>query len=154
MRKKRRRILRPERGIAVYPEYSGVVVSKGETVRMDLTLENQGRKDETIDVMISNIPKGWKATLKGGSFLVSGMYVPNGKTRTLALTLEPDKSLGLGTYDFQIDAKTTDGKFTSTQPLSVTVKPRTEVAEDIQLTTSYPVLRGSPTQSLNSPWKS
>ena len=57
--------LRPERGIAVYPEYSGVVVSRGETVKMDLTLENKGRADETIDVKISTIPKGWKATLKG-----------------------------------------------------------------------------------------
>ena len=56
--------LRPERGIAVYPEYSGVIVSKGETVRMDLTLENKGRTDETIDVKISTIPKGWKATLE------------------------------------------------------------------------------------------
>ena len=136
--------LRPERGIAVYPEYSGVTVSKGETVRLDLTLENQGRKDETIDVTISKIPKEWKATLKGGSYMVSGMYVPNGKTRNLALTLEPEKSVGVGTYQFVIDSKTADGKFTSTQTLTVTVKPRTEVAEDIQLTTSYPVLRGQP----------
>jgi hypothetical protein len=41
--------LRPERGIAVFPEFSGVIVSKGETVRMDLILENKGRTDETID---------------------------------------------------------------------------------------------------------
>ena len=141
---KEKKDLRPERGIAVYPEYSGVVVSKGETVRMDLTLENKGRTDETIDVAISKVPKEWKAILKGGSYMVSGMYVPNGKTRTLALALEPEKSVGLGHYQFQIDAKTADGKFTSTQTLTVTVKPRTEVAEDIQLTTSYPVLRGQP----------
>lgn len=136
--------LRPERGIAVYPEYSGVTVAKGETVRLDLTLENQGRKDETIDVTISKIPKEWKASLKGGSYAVSGMYVPNGKTRTLALTLEPEKSAGLGTFQFQIDGKTADGKFTSTQTVTVTVQPRTQVSEDIQLTTSYPVLRGQP----------
>ena len=139
-----RRDLRPERGIAVYPEYSGVTVSKGETVRLDLTLENQGRKDETIDVTISKIPKEWKASLKGGSYMVSGMYVPNGKTRTLGLTLEPEKTVGIGTYQFQIDGKTGDGKLTSSQTLTVSVKPRAQVAEDIQLTTSYPVLRGQP----------
>ena len=133
---------RPERGITVYPEFSGITVTRGETVRMDLTLENKGRTDETIDVEISKIPKGWKASLRGGSFMVSGLFVPNGKTRTLALSLEPDKSIGPATYDFQIDGKTGDGKFTSTQKLAVTVQEKTAGPEDIQVTTSYPVIRG------------
>jgi uncharacterized membrane protein len=134
--------LRPDRGIVVFTEYSGVTVPKGEAIKMELTLENKGRKDETIDVKISTIPKGWKATLKGGSYLVSGMFVPNGKSRNLALNLEPDKTLGPGTYDFQFDAKTDDGKFTSTHKLAVTVQERTPGLDDIQITTSYPVLRG------------
>jgi len=134
--------LRPERGIVVFTEYSGVTVPKGEAVKMDLTLENKGRKDETIDVKISTIPKGWKATLKGGSYLVSGMFVPNGKSKNLALNLEPDKTLGPGTYDFQFDAQTEDRKFTSTHKLAVTVQERTPGLDDIQITTSYPVLRG------------
>jgi len=134
--------LRPERGIAIYPEYSAVTIPKGESVKMDLTLENKGRKDETIDVKISTIPKGWKATLKGGSYLVSGMFVSNGKSRNLALSLEPDKTVAAGTYDFQFDAKTDDGKFTSTHKLAVTAQERTPGLDDIQITTSYPVLRG------------
>ena len=134
--------LRPERGIAIYPEYSAVTIPKGESVKMDLTLENKGRKDETIDVKISTIPKGWKATLKGGSYLVSGMFVSNGKSRNLALNLEPDKTVGPGTYDFQFDAQTDDGKFTSTHKLALAVQERTPGLDDIQITTSYPVLRG------------
>jgi len=134
--------LRPERGIAIYTEYAGVVVSKGETVKMDLTLENKGRTDETIDVKISTIPKGWKATLKGAAYTVTGMYVPNGKSRNLALNLEPDKTVGVGAYDFQFNARTEDGKFTSTHKLTVTVQEKTVGAEDLMATTSYPVLRG------------
>jgi uncharacterized membrane protein len=134
--------LRPERGIAIYPEYSAVTIPKGESVKMDLTLENKGRKDETIAVKISTIPKGWKATLKGGSYLVSGMFVSNGKSRNLALSLEPDKTVGPGTYDFEFDAQTDDGKFTSAHKLAVTVQERTPGLDDIQITTSYPVLRG------------
>jgi len=134
--------LRPERSIAVYPEYSIVAIPKGETVRMDLTLENKGRTDETIDVKISAIPKGWKAMMKGGTYLVSGMFVSNGKSRNLALTLEPDKSVGPGTYVFQFDAQTADGKFTSSHKLNVTVQERVAGVDDIQITTSYPVLRG------------
>jgi len=139
---KEKKDLRPERGIAVYPEFSTVSVAKGETVRMDLTLENKGRADETIDVKISTVPKGWKATMKGGSYLVAGMYVANGKSRNLSLNLEPDKSIGPGAYTFQFDAQSADGKFTSTHKLTVTVQERIPGADDIQITTSYPVLRG------------
>jgi uncharacterized membrane protein len=134
--------LRPERGIAVYTEYSVVTVPKGESVKMDLILDNKGRTDETIDVKISTIPKGWKASLKGGSYLVGGLFVPNGKTKNLSLDLEPDKAMGLGTYVFQLDAKTEDSKFTATHKLTVNVQERIAGADDIQLTTSYPVLRG------------
>ena len=134
--------LRPERGIAVFTEYSGVVVPRGETVRMDLIVENKGRTDETVDVKISSIPKGWKATLKGGSYVVSGLYVPNGKSKNLALTLEPDKTLTPGSYPFEFDAQTADGKFASKSKVNVTVQERTAGLEDIQITTSYPVLRG------------
>ena len=134
--------LRPERGIAVYPEYSGVVVSRGEAVRMELTLENKGRTDETINVKISTVPKGWKASMKGAAYSVTGLYVPNGKSRNVSLNLEPDKSVGPGTYGFQFDAQTLDGKFTSSQKLTVEVQERVAGADDIQITTSYPVLRG------------
>jgi uncharacterized membrane protein len=134
--------LRPERGIAVYTEYSGVTVPRGETVKMDLILENKGRTDEVIDVKVSTIPKGWKATLKGGSYLVGGLYVANGKTKNLSMELEPDKSMGTGAYVFQFDAKTEDGKFTASYKLTVNVQERIPGADDIQITTSYPVLRG------------
>ena len=134
--------LRPERGIVVYPEYSGVTVPRGEAVKMDLTLENKGRTDETIDVKVSTIPKGWKASLRGGSFLVTGMFVSNGKSRSLALSLEPDKSVGLETFVFQIDGQTSDGKFTSSHKLTVTVQEKTVGSEDIQITTVYPEYSG------------
>src|SRR5512143_174621 len=142
MAQEEKKDLRPERGIAVFPEFSGVIVPKGEAVRMDLILENKGRTDESIDVKISTIPKGWKATLKGGSYVVSGIYVPNGKTKNLALALEPDKTIVPGDYAFQFDARTADGKFTFSNKLNVTVQQRTAGLEDIQITTSYPVLRG------------
>src|SRR5512136_1709563 len=114
--------LRPERGIAVYTEYSGVTVPRGESVKMDLILEDKGRTDEVIDVKVSTIPNGWRATLKGGSYLVGGLYVANGKTKNLSMELEPDKSMSTGAYVFQFDAKTEDGKFTASYKLTVNVQ--------------------------------
>ncbi|MBU1183614.1 MAG: hypothetical protein KJ663_00320 [Proteobacteria bacterium] len=133
---------RPERGIAVYTEYSGVSVARGETVQMDLTLENKGRRDENIDVRIVSAAKGWKATLKGARYQVTGMVVPDGKAKTLALNLEPEKGIGPGKYAFQFEAKTADGQLTSSHTLTVNVQERTLGADNIQVIVSYPVLRG------------
>jgi uncharacterized membrane protein len=133
---------RPERGIGIYTEYSGVAVTKGETVRMDLILDNKGRRDEAIDVGLADIPKGWKVSLKGGSYSASGAFVAAGKTRNLSLSLEPDKSVGLGKYEFRFNAKSQDGEQSAAFKLTVTVQERTPGSSDVLITTSYPVLRG------------
>lgn len=134
--------LRPERGIAVYTEYSGIFVARGESVRMDLTAENKGKTDENIGLKISTIPKGWKASIKAPNYTVNSVPVPGGKSRTLTFSAEPEKGVGLGTYLFQIDAQTEDRKFTSFQKVEVTVREKAPISEEIQVTTSYPVLRG------------
>ncbi|MDA8125779.1 MAG: NEW3 domain-containing protein [Deltaproteobacteria bacterium] len=133
---------RPERGIALYTDYTAVSVARGETVQMELILENKGRTDENIDVRIVSAAKDWKASLKGARYQVSGMYVPEGKSKTLALTLEPAKGVGPGKYQFQFEGKTADGKFTVNHALTVNVQERTAGADNIQVTAAYPVLRG------------
>jgi uncharacterized membrane protein len=132
----------PERGIAIYTEYSGIFASLGETVRMDLTADNKGKKDENIILALSVVPKDWKASLKGPNYTVTSITVPGRKTRSLTFNAEPPKGSKPGEYEFQIDARTEDGKFTSSQKINVTVRQKTVVAEDMLVTTSYPVLKG------------
>ena len=134
---------RPARGIAIYSEFSGVVVPVGESVRMDLTVENKGRQDEVVALKLTSVPKGWKASLKGGSFTVTGVAVPDGKTRTLSFSAEPDKGLSPATYEFGIEGVTADGKLKANYTIGVTSRERSRLGgDDIQITTSYPVLRG------------
>ncbi len=134
---------RPERGIAIYSDYSGVVVPVGEGVRMDLTVENKGKRDETVGMKLVSVPKGWKASLRGGSFTVTGVSVPDGKTRTLAFSAEPEKGVGPGTYAFEIQGTTADEKLNANYTITVITRERSRMGtEDIQVTTSYPVLRG------------
>jgi uncharacterized membrane protein len=134
---------RPERGIAIYSDYSGVVVPVGEGVRMDLTVENKGKRDENIALKLASVPKGWRASLKGGNFTITGVSVPDGKTRTLAFSAEPEKGIGPGTYLFEIQGVTADQKLTANYTITVITRERSRMGtEDIQVTTSYPVLRG------------
>jgi uncharacterized membrane protein len=133
---------RPDRGIAVYTDYTGIEVAAGENVQLELTLENKGRTDENIDVSLTEIAQGWKAILKGVRYQVTGMYVPAGKVKTLTLSLDPGKSIGTGRYLFRFEAKTVDGRFNANHALSVNVQPRKTGVENIQVNAAYPVLRG------------
>jgi len=134
---------RPERGIAIYSDYSGVVVPVGEGVRMDLTVENKGKRDENIALKLTSVPKGWRASLKGGNFTVTGVAIPDGKSRTLAFSADPEKGMGPGIYAFEIQGASADGKLTANYTIAVATQERSRMGtEDIQVTTSYPVLRG------------
>jgi uncharacterized membrane protein len=138
---------RPERGVSAYTEYSQVTVPVGETVRMDLTIENRGRRDEIVNVKLPSVPAGWKATIKGGQYAVAGVPVTPDKPRVLTFTAEPEKSVRPGTYRFEIAAATADNAHTLSQPVVVTVQERKAgPGGDLQISTSYPVLRG-PTDS-------
>lgn len=135
---------RPERGIAVFTEYSQLVIPLGENLRMDLTVENKGRRDEVVSVTFASVPRGWKASIKGGQFAVSGVPVVTEKSRVLAFVAEPDRGLPPGTYTFQIEGATADRALTVSQQVIVTTEERRAAAGgELQIATSYPVLRGA-----------
>ena len=135
----------PPRHILVAPEYPSVVVPEGESVSVDLTVRNGGRQGETIDISMPTVPKGWKAWIKTYSFKVSGVFVESDSSKSLTIKAEPEKGTGVGTYVFPIRAKTRDGRLASASELIVTVEEKEKEekkAEGINITTSYPVLKG------------
>ncbi|HBF42621.1 MAG TPA: hypothetical protein DDW42_03135 [Desulfobacteraceae bacterium] len=134
----------PARGISVSPEYTGVVISQDENVSIDLDITNKGRRDEDIDLMVTSIPKGWKAWIKTYSFGVTGVHIKSDKSKKLTLRAEPGVDVIRGKHAFIIKAQTRDGKLTSTCRVIITVKGKKQEkkSKDINIITSYPVLTG------------
>lgn len=134
----------PQRQISVAPEYTAITVPEGEEVSVDLTVANQGKQDEFIDLSLTQVPKGWKARIKTYSFDVSGLFVPSDKSKSLSLKAEAEEGTGPGKYVFGIKGQTQDGKLVSTSHVTVTVreKDKEKKSKGVNLTTSYPVLRG------------
>ena len=134
----------PPRALNVVPEYPNVVVPEEEDVSVDVVVRNGGRQGETVDLSISPVAEGWKAWFKTYSFKIGGVYVESDSTKTVSLKAEPEKGTGPGTYVFPIKARTRDGQLTSTSELIITVEGKKEEKKSIgiNITTSYPVLRG------------
>ncbi len=135
---------RPERAIDVSPEYPGVVVPQGEEVRLDLVLTNRGKRPETVLIDLPEVPEGWTARLKSYKFEVTGAHVPEDDTKRITFLVEPGDEVGPGEYSFPVEARTEDGRLTSSALLKVTVTEKEEAVKtkDVTITTSYPVLRG------------
>jgi uncharacterized membrane protein len=134
----------PPRGISVAPEYSGVIVSQGEDVSVDLKVINKGRQDEIIELALPSVPEGWTASVKTYSFGVTGVYVESDKSKSLTLKAEHDESVGPGKYTLLVKGQTQDGKLTSSGKVVITVKAKEveKKSKDVKITTSYPVLEG------------
>jgi uncharacterized membrane protein len=134
----------PPRGIAMAPEYTGVILPAGDDLSLDVEVFNRGRADEDIDISLTTVPKGWKASIKTYSFEVTGVHLQSDSSKSLTLKAEPDKDIVPGKYVFEIKAQTADGELTTTRKVTVTVKEKGDVikSEDLVLTTSYPVLKG------------
>jgi uncharacterized membrane protein len=136
---------KPDRLIEMAAQFPGVVISPEDDVNMDLIFYNKGKSDETVNVSLVSVPKGWEARVKTFRFTVTGVHVPSGDDKTLTFEAEPEEDLKPGKYEFRIRAQTPDGKFKMAQTVVVTVKEKEEGKKEskgVKLTTSYPVLRG------------
>jgi len=132
------------RGIAVAPDYPGVIVSRGEKVSMDLVLENRGLDTEILLVSLPEIPEGWKARIKTRAFEVTGVRVAGQGSRSLTLEAVPGEGVTPGEHLFPIRAETRDRALTASSLLRITVEAGETAARPrgVNLSTSYPVLQG------------
>jgi uncharacterized membrane protein len=134
-----------ERGIVAALAYPGLTIGPEDKIRVDLIVKNKGRSDETVFLDVVEKPEGWKAQIKSFGDIVSGVFVAEDEDKTLTFTAEEedeDKKLTPGKYGFVVKARTTDGALTQTTSIEVTVVEKEKAEEAIELTSSYPVLRG------------
>jgi uncharacterized membrane protein len=135
----------PARAISMAAEYPGVEIAKDEDVSMDIIFHNKGRKDENVEVWISEKPKGWKARIKTYRYTVTGVHVPSNEDKSLTFEADPQEGIKPGDYQFRINSRTSDGKFRMSQAVTVKVtadEGKSKEPKGVKLTTSYPVISG------------
>jgi len=132
---------RPEREISVAFEYPEIIIDQGDDVSLDLIIKNKGKRDENIYFRLSE-PSGWKTRTKTYSFSITSVHVPGGEQRSVQFSAKPEEETKPGTYEFKVDARTEDGKLNVSHKLKVIMEEKKKEEGKIELTTSYPVLRG------------
>jgi uncharacterized membrane protein len=138
---------KPARGIVAALRYPGMTIGPEDKVRVDYVVKNIGRSDETILFEVIEQPEGWETQVKSYGDVITGVFLAEDEDRTLTLTARPkgekeDGKLPAGTYKFAVKASTKDGSMTEESSVEITVTKEQKTEEGIDLTTSYPVLRG------------
>jgi uncharacterized membrane protein len=105
--------------------------------------KNKGKRDENIFFTISPVTPGWKTKIKTYSFSITALNISGGDDKNVQFFAEPEKETKPGVYEFKVDAKTEDGKLSKSHKLKITMREVKKEKGSIELTTSYPVLRGS-----------
>ena len=122
--------------LAVTTPYPSIAVAPGSNPSFDLTVT--APSDGNVALSVDGTPTGWKATLHGGGFVVTGVSIVGGKAATARLDVE-----------IPADTTTTKGSLTvtarqggSSVSLPITITVDANVAGDITLTTVSPTLTG------------
>ena len=123
--------------LAVTTPYPSIAVAPGSNPSFDLTVT--APTDGTVDLAVSGTPEGWKATLHGGGFVVTGVAITGGKTATARLDVDVPADTTATKASLTVTAR--HGGQSVTLPLSISVDAN--VAGDITLTTPSPTLTGA-----------
>jgi uncharacterized membrane protein len=137
---------KPARLVTMAVEYPGIQIAQGEEeVSMDVIFYNKGESDENVSIWVEEKPDGWDTRIKTYRYSITGVHVPSGEDKSLTFEADLPKDVKPGDYRFRIDAKTLDGKFKMSQPVTITVtaeEGKSNEPKGVKLTTSYPVIRG------------
>ena len=123
--------------------YPALLVEPGSDVKLDLNAS--APQPERVDLAIDGLPDGWKATLRGGGFVISGLTAspdPPGKAQ-LELAVPP--TAVPGSYPVGVIESAPQGA----SRLDLTVTVASQVDSGIALTADFPSLNGGPTDTFS-----
>jgi uncharacterized membrane protein len=126
-----------QEGIQVRTPYPAVAVEAGESVTFDLEVVAGSPQSVALDV--TERPEGWNATLRGGGFVIDGVFARPQEPPSVQLEVEVPADAGEGTHEIVVVADGSGGE--SRLPLRLRIAEA--VAGSVELRSEFPSLRGA-----------
>lgn len=123
-------------GISITTPYPAVAVEPGETATFDLQVTAGGR--ERVDLAVTQKPKGWDATLRGGGFVIDGVFTDPDQAPQAQLEVDVPAEAKGGTYRVVVAASSSAGSDT----LELDLRMAKAATGSLELTSQFPSLQG------------
>lgn len=122
--------------VRITTPYPAVVVEPGGSTTFDINVFAPGRQRVDLDVVTK--PKGWSALLRGGGFLLNGVYTDPVEPPEVQLEVEVPEGAEPGTYRVEVVASGASGSDT----LALDLRVSRSAEGSLGLSTEFPALRG------------
>lgn len=122
--------------LSITTPYPAVAVAPGSKVSFELTVKPPTA--ELVRLRVGDVPAGWSATLRGGGYVVDGVYADPAAPPTVRL----DVSVAPDARDATVVIPVTATAGGESATLSIEVRPTAAAAGQVTLATDFPALRG------------
>jgi uncharacterized membrane protein len=124
-------------GVEISTPYPAVAVGAGETVSFDLVVTASDR--QRVDLAVTRKPSGWTTTLRGGGFIIDGVFTKPGDPPDVQLEVQVPADEGRGRYLVVVRA--------GSDSLELDLRVAAGTGGGVELTTEFPSLRGTSTDT-------
>jgi len=90
--------------ILLYTPFTKISIPPGEAIDYAIDVINNGKKLETIDLAVTNLPSSWNFTLKSGAWNIRQVSVLPGEKKSISLRVEVPFRVNKGNYRFYVSA--------------------------------------------------
>lgn len=124
-------------GVSVSTPYPAVAVEPGEVTTF--SLEVTAPSEQRVDLAVAEVPKSWDATLRGGGFIIDGVYTDRREPPDVQLEVSVPASASRGTHRVVVNA---DGE-SGSDALILELKVARAASGNVKLEPEFPSLRGA-----------
>jgi uncharacterized membrane protein len=124
-------------GLTVTTPYPAVSVAPGSKVTFGITIS--GSPSQQVAVSVTGVPSDWKATLRGGGYVVNGIQTDETGKANLSLEVQVPATATDGVSHLTVSGSA--GGVRADLPLAITVNA--SMSGDVTLTSDVPSLQGS-----------
>lgn len=124
-------------GVTITTPYPAVAVEPGETT--SFSLEVTAPSEQRVDLAVSQVPKGWDATLRGGGFIIDSVMTDRREPPDVQLEIAIPTSAERGVHRVIVNANGASGSDSLTLELSVA----RAASGSVRLEPEFPSLRGA-----------
>ena len=129
--------------VEITTPYPAVVVEAGGSATFALTVSDDSRR--RVNLRVTQLPDGWEATLRGGGFIIDGVFTDPDDPPQVDLDVSVPPDVSARTYRVVVTASA--GGDSDTLPLGLRVAEAVEGG--LTFTSEFPSLRGASTATFN-----
>ncbi len=129
--------------LTISTPYPTIDTQPGSTVKLDVNVA--ATSTSAVDLSLGGLPDGWKATMRGGGFVIHSVTAAPDTAAKATLEIDVAPDAAPGSYPMTITGTAPE----ASAAVNVTLDVAAEVDNGIQIAADFPSLKGEPSTAFS-----